>query len=237
MRASAIQSNLMFGNPDPYGANVVLLMHFDGDYVDKSPLAQAFTSTGTTLSAAGAKFTQSVAINGTNPGGGGSNGVQSNSSRSEYDVTTGDMTMEAWVKPDSTVPNGGGGRPIISLTTSGIGNGGAVISLYGDATGTFFRFDINGTFTMSSATSSVYLTTGTWYHVAVSRQGITTRLFVNGALVDSATNGVWGSATSRVAVIGNFFGGTQGLHGKVDEARVTKAARYTAAFMPPDSPF
>ena len=219
---------------DPYFANVVLLMQFDGDYTDKSLLAQAFTNTGTTLSATGAKFGQSVSINGTSPGGGGANRVQSNAARSEYDLTSGDMTMEAWVRPNSTAANGAGARPIITLG----GVAGSTISLYGDNNGTYFRYDFGGVFTLGSQSASVYLTNGIWYHVAATRQGNFTRLFVNGVMVVSSTDGTVLSASARVAVIGNFNSSSQALDGAIDEARVTKGvARYIANFTPPSAPF
>lgn len=219
---------------DPYLSNVILLMHFDGDYTDKSPLAQAFTNTGTTLSAAGAKFGQSVSINGTSPGGGGFNKVQSNVARLEYDLTSGDMTMEAFVRPDSTSANGAGGRPIVTLG----GTSGLTISLYGDNNGTFFRYDFGGVFTLQTSNASVYLINGIWYHVAATKQGNITRLFVNGVLVISSTDATVLSASARVAVIGNFSANSNALDGALDEVRVTKGvARYTASFTPPATPF
>lgn len=225
---------------DQYWAYVILLMHFDGDYVDSSTLGQAFTSSGATLSATNAKFVQSASINGTNPGGGGSNKIESTGASTAYDLTTGDYTLEGWVRPDSTATNGGGVRPIVSCTTSGSGvsSGGVALSLYGDATGTFARFDYSGVVTIQSSASSVYLTTGTWYHVAATKQGTTYRLFVNGVQVAASTDPTTATAAARRATVGNLAGLNQGLHGAVDEVRITKGvARYTATFTPPTAAF
>lgn len=228
------------GGGDQYFSSVILLMHFDGDYTDKSLLGQAFTNTGATVSSSGAKFGQSVSINGTNPGGGGANRVQSNVSRSEYDLTSGDYTLEGWVRPDSTATNGGGVRCIVSCTTSGSGSGsgGVVLSVSGNATGTMARFDYNGVVAIQSSDSAVYLTTGTWYHVAATKQGTTYRLFVGGALVSSVVDNTTASAANRFATVGNMAGISQAIHGAIDDARITKGvARYTASFTPPAAPF
>lgn len=225
-------------NYHPYYADLVLLMHLDNNVLDSSPLGQGFVNTGCTFSGSG-PFGAGADINGTNPGGGGGNRIQSSVARSEYDFSSGDLTFEAWVTPASAATNGGGNRPIVSFCTSavGISNGGAALSLVGNATGTYLRFDCDGTFVLSSSSASVYLTPGVRTHVAATRQGNTTRLFVGGALVIATTGGSGGTAASRFATVGNFAGLTQALHGAVDEVAACRRCLWTASFTPPAEPY
>lgn len=225
------------GETDPYFSGVILLMRFDGDYTDKSTLAQSFTNTGATLSSAGAKFTQSATINGTNPGGGGGNNVKSSAARSEYDLNSGDFTIECWAKPASAALSGGSVRPLVALNPSG--SSGAVLGVRGDATGTLavFGYEIGGGANSFNSTG-VYLTSNVWYHLAGTRSGNTYRLFVDGALVNSAIDASRGAVSSKKATIGNFDGLSLAFDGSIDEVRVTKGvARYTSAFTAPVAPF
>jgi len=74
------------------------------------------------------------------------------------------------------------------------------------------------------------LTTGIWYHIAVSRSGTTTRMFVNGVL-----QGAWSAATdygvAKPLRVGADWNTANTVNGYVDEVRISKGiARYTAAF-------
>lgn len=81
------------------------------------------------------------------------------------------------------------------------------------------------------------LTTGSWYHVAVSRSGGSTKLFLNGTqegdtYVDSNDYG-----NSKPLVIGAQYNGSNGTSGYVDEVRISNNARYTSNFTPTTSAF
>ena len=100
---------------DPYLSNVILLMHFDGSFADSSSLAQAFTAYGAAANTAtNAKFTQSLDVGGPFPNGGGTSRVQSNVARSEYDLGSGDFTLECWFLINGTV-SAGNVRALISV--------------------------------------------------------------------------------------------------------------------------
>lgn len=74
-----------------------------------------------------------------------------------------------------------------------------------------------------------------WHHVAVCRASGTMRMFIDGGLVGSVANTTdFSSTTIR---IGAQPSGSGAMAGHVDEFRVTKAARYTAAFTPTSSRF
>jgi hypothetical protein len=81
----------------------------------------------------------------------------------------------------------------------------------------------------------------TWYHVALSVDTTTARLFVNGTLQDSVSIvGKTIGASEQPFYIshgGGAGGGPYRLHGLADEARVSDVARYTSNFTPQTTPF
>lgn len=125
-------------------------------------------------------------------------------------------TLEAWVKTTATalqVIFGDG-----SATWLGAQNGKLLAS-----------FSDSGTLT-----STASINDGGWHHVAVTCDGTTQRIFVDGALDGSRTSTavIW-SATGSSKGLGWHFGTTQyGWVGQIDEVRLSNVARYTAAFTP-----
>lgn len=106
----------------------------------------------------------------------------------------------------------------------------AALDIYQSADG-ILRFYVLGIARMSSAP----LSTGVWYHVAVTRQGTNGRMFINGVLADS-----WTDATSYlnpgVIRIGTNFQETLDMDGQIEDLRLTIGeARYTADFAIPTS--
>jgi hypothetical protein len=74
-----------------------------------------------------------------------------------------------------------------------------------------------------------------WYHVAVTRSGTTLKLWVNGT-EDASAGSASGPPDSSYPV---RVGLTQasGFAGYIDEFRITRQARYSAAFSVPVKPF
>ena len=85
------------------------------------------------------------------------------------------------------------------------------------------------------------LTTNTWYHVALCRNGSSTKLFVNGVQPNATytdTNNYTCQENRPVIGANGFVGGggvgLYPLNGYIDDLRVTKGyARYTSNFTPP----
>jgi hypothetical protein len=81
-------------------------------------------------------------------------------------------------------------------------------------------------------------TAGTWYHIALSRSGSTTRLFIDGTSV-----GTYGTVRPYAASYRLFIGKDSAsdsypFTGYMDDFRITKGvARYTANFSPPTAAF
>ncbi len=132
---------------------------------------------------------------------------------------TGDFTIEAWVKPPVTVADGG---------TFYIAERLGVFRLYllvSGGTNLLARFDlVSGGTTISTGA----LTLGSWNHVAVSRSGTITRIFLNGS--SPANSNLALIASSSICYIGGastFFAAKKTL---LDEVRFSNTARYTSNF-------
>ena len=135
---------------------------------------------------------------------------------------TGDYTLECWARFDN-----------VSSGTHG---------LIGSEDTSPYHSLQQGSGTISWQTP--YLTqsgisTGTWYHIAVTRSGSTVRLFVNGSLSGSGTNSdeIFPGPTDNY----NVFIGRDAFSGYLDgylsEVRISSSARYTSAFTAPTAPF
>ena len=81
------------------------------------------------------------------------------------------------------------------------------------------------------------LVANTWQHIALTKQGTTLSLWVNGALAGSAASaGTFGNVASALQ-IGTWNNNTDLMNGFMDEFRISNIARYTAAFTPTTVPF
>ena len=81
------------------------------------------------------------------------------------------------------------------------------------------------------------LTTGVWYHVAVSRSGTDTKMFIDGTQVGSTYTDSTTYLSSNLYIGGDSFSNTSQYAGWIDELRISKIARYTANFTAPTAPF
>ena len=145
-------------------------------------------------------------------------------SSTKTDFGTSDFTIEAWIRP-STVAG------IETIVSQWNGSG-----LYFAVNGAKLKFvPYVNTAPIFIAESTTTIAVDTWYHVAVTRDGNTFRLFVNGVLEDTVTNTV--SLTSSIdTYIGRWQGYSRDYGGYIDDLRITKGvARYTASFTPPTS--
>jgi len=138
---------------------------------------------------------------------------------------SGSFTVEAWVYLSAMSGD--------YFVTSATGSGGA---FFGFNTGTAIGYGRNAVawdYTVASGVS-----TGSWYHLAWSRNGTSMRIFVNGNQVGitQTTSQAYDLTTTSTAV------GSQGaiyyLNGYIQDLRITKGiGRYTANFTPPTAAF
>jgi len=135
-----------------------------------------------------------------------------------------DFTVEMWFYMNafntysalySTWPGSGTGSLEIQIRSAG---------------GNTIRTWYNSNSTFDSSTS---LSTGQWYHLALTRSGTTVTRWLNGTSDGTMTlSGQMGRDDETVKL--GADGGTYTFDGYMDEIRITKGvARYTAAFTPP----
>ena len=76
-----------------------------------------------------------------------------------------------------------------------------------------------------------------WNHIALTRDGTTLRLSINGALVGSSTASLGSDQSQPLRVGGDTGGGRNGLEGYISNFRLVKGTRvYASNFTPPTAP-
>jgi hypothetical protein len=122
-----------------------------------------------------------------------------------------------------------------------------IVDFRGGAQGPYPALFYNGT-QLSYYVNSAYAINGTttiavetWYHVAVTRSGTNTKMFLNGVqegptYTDSTNYSVGNSARPFFGALGTD--GSLQWYGYFDEIRISKGiARWTANFTPPTAPY
>jgi hypothetical protein len=136
---------------------------------------------------------------------------------------TGDFTVECWAYWSATASTGKG---IVNLQSSGTFN------FYWDGGSYSTNYFVISNRSVNQLTYSFSPTINTWYHLAVSRSGLTMRLFINGVLATSVTDST--NYGQGIASIGGDAANAWSWNGYLDDLRITKGiARYTANFTPP----
>lgn len=139
---------------------------------------------------------------------------------------TSSFTIEAWVNVTSYA----GTCAIFDTRTAG-----------NEATGVIFYINASGQLSIYNngtlATSSGSISTGTWTHVAVTRNGTTVTFWINGSSSGTAT--VSTNFTQQNGYVGTAYNASSNpFYGYMDDLRITKGvARYTSNFTPPTAAF
>ncbi len=218
------------GGSDPYFANVVSLLHFDGannstTFTDQTGKAWSRVNTPTISTA------QSVY--------GGASGLFFSTDyittpdHADWDFGSGDFTLEGRVQPDST----GTAEGLFSKTQ--VAGGYSPFTLYKTSAGALqFYMSSNGT--SWDIASGVVLGTiglGSWYSWAVCRVGGTTLwTFLDGSGTSTTIPGT--AVVTNTELVALSRHGTVNFYGYMDEFRATKGvARYTASYTPAGSAF
>jgi hypothetical protein len=171
----------------------------------------------------------------------------------KFDFGSNDFTIEGWFYDDGS---GGSRNVALDYRQSGGGAAGAGNETFGF----FFYLDEggNGKFFIglqdesgnSAAdlghwpmlnSSSLAISTNTWTHYAITREGTTFRAFKDGSLIATQTGVSAPNASSSGGAIlrigsGHDSSGSVGMSGYIDDLRIINGkAIYTAAFTPPTS--
>lgn len=150
------------------------------------------------------------------------------STNSAFTYGLSDFTIECWVFLTTT----GVLQYIIDQRNSGTAN--AVIpAIYVSASNVLTYFVSNA----AQITGTTALVIGTWYHVAVSRGTLSTKMFLNGTQEGSTYVDANNYEASRVVISSNAATAGNYLTGFISNVRlVNGTAVYTSAFTPPTTP-
>lgn len=218
---------------DLYYNSVAVLLHGDGTngsttFTDNGPSARAMTGSGNAqISTAQSVFgTGSILLDGTGD-------YITTPSHADFNFGTGDFTIEAWIRPAAF-----SGDQVIAarFTTWSTSVGFYFGTRAGSPNILIFRGGDSLPITLNGNTA---LSTGTWYHVAVSRVSGVTRMFVNGvAQTATHTGSVNITSTSALAIGAGPATFNENFNGYIDDLRITKSVgRYSADFAVPTAAF
>jgi len=218
------------GDNDPNFSSVNLLCPFDTDLSDKSNKNLSWTANGNAASSsAQSKW------------GGGALGLDGTGDyltasyvSGDHDWFAGDFTLECWARHTSFRDGGANSHPII-IGNMGPNNLTDYWSFGTISDGRLEFYYWNGS--PNNVNSTGTLSLNTWHHIALSCNGTTIRLFIDGILDGSATKqGTPLSSAAQPLTVGSYDGTT--FDGYIDDLRLTKSVgRYTANFTPPVSAF
>ena len=208
-----------------------LLLHADGTdasttFIDSSTFVHTVTTGGNAqLDTAQKKFgTASGLFDGTGD-------YLTNDGGADFAFSTGDFTIDFLVRF--------AGLPEANVTlyeSRPSGTNGAYPVLYKNASHQLIYFANSA----DQITSTTTFVVDTWYHIAVTRSGTSTKMFINGTQEGStysdSTNYIVGASKPAIGIALDLS--SNPLNGWIDELRVSKGvARWTANFTPETSAY
>ena len=144
----------------------------------------------------------------------------------EFGFGSGNFTVECWIKPNHVIA---GSKAIFDFRSAA-----SELAPYLYLDGANIKYYNNGSIVIAGTQN---LVAGTWYHVALTRNGSSTRLFINGAQDGSTYSDGSNYGTTKPIRIGGDYAGSNCFAGYLDEFRVSTSSRYTAAFTAPTGVF
>lgn len=148
----------------------------------------------------------------------------------DLDISS-NWTIEAWVKVDSHTS----GEYAVILDRRTVFSMYLIDDVSADYAIRFVARDLNGNIIASlrSDDSATDLNYDEWVHVAASRSGDTTRLFLDGNEVSYSTDSDFSlaSSTNALNIGARYWGGySRYIDGKIDEIRISQIGRYSKDF-------
>lgn len=210
--------------------SAALILHFDGTtFVDSSTNGYTVTATGNAaLSATQSKF--------------GGKSAAFDDSDGFVTVTganlsqgTGNWTVQAWVRLDSTTNN----TDLRSIVQFGDTYNSPGLYVYSEVSGNSFIGWYDGSFSVEAISSPVPL--NTWLHVLASRQGNTVRVFTDGIKSETNYTIVGSTPTSNITSTTVQVGGAEAythiFAGYIDDVVVEPGRVVDANFTPPTTAY
>jgi plastocyanin len=215
---------------DQYASNCTLAAPLVGSTNDTCA-SIACTSRNKTATSSGpvGVSTESNFYSGSYYYGAASNTLQYAEQGDELVFGTSDFTIECWVYDDNGHNGGGSGRCYIFDNRIGgsVTGDPPTMAGYVDSHNEFNFYDGDG-----DITHTVVTTVGKWWHYAVTREGTTTRMFIDGVLRGSSTSST--NFTNNGIGVGRATDGGYGWAGYIQDFRVYKGiAKYTSDFVVP----
>ena len=190
-------------NYDPFGGSGVALYQLNGDATDSSPNAYNGTWSGTEAYTTGV-FGQSGVFN-------GSSYIQA-SSNTIFDWGTKSLSLWVNINSFTTIPAG-----IISKLDN-IAPFGWWLDKDNDNKIRFVYYDLSNNFV--TLKWNTLPTLNTWYHVCITGDGTTDKMYINGIFVDSVSS-ITPVTNSDPITIGRFYSNIDNNYfdGKIDQIR------------------
>lgn len=217
---------------DPYWSNVVLLLQGDG--VDGS--TTFIDEKGHTMTANG-NAQVATAVRRFGEGSifcDGSGDYVTTPDHADFDLGSGDFTIEGWCRIGSTRPSNAQAL-LVKRASSSVRGPFAILVPANTTKFQLLLATTAGSYAVN-LTSTTSPGTGTWTHFAAVRSGTDVYLF-SGGVQEGGTGSVSGALLTNTdsLSLGRDQAGTDtALNGYLDSVRITKGvARYTGTFTPP----
>ena len=145
-------------------------------------------------------------------------------SQNDFGFGTGDFTVEFWVYLNSVAAVD---QMLVDLR-AGVGTDIAPV-VYTNNGNIYYYTD-----SADRITGATALTVSTWHHIALTKEGTNTKLFVDGTQVGSTYTDNNNYGTAKPLFIGADFDGNNAVDGFFDDLRIQKGnAQYTSNFTAP----
>lgn len=227
---------------EPAPSFVSLLLHLNGannatTFPDSSPAARTVTPSGD------AKITTAQSkYGGASANFDGAGDFLTIPSSADFDLGT-VYTVEFWARFDDVARQAGLVHRGLYATSGTTWTGLAFSIRQLNASLRCYFYATNGASEQFIDTTGT-LVAGTWYHVAMVRNGTEGRVFINGASAGTISGLNTPAASSQPLILGDWLFDVTGtpthqyFAGQLDEVRILKGvARYLGPFTPPTAPF
>ncbi len=203
--------------------NSALLLHMNNPgtstFIDSSYSGYQVTANGNVIGTTTAKF---------GSGGGyfdGTGDYLSTPDQTDWAFGTGDFTIDLWVRFNTTAGN-------LTIMSQRVNDNNRWTLSFSSNT-LYFQQLVSGSIAPNIGKSWTP-STGTWYHVALTREGNDYKFWVDGTQVGTTSTDATGIADIAAELQIGANGGLSGFNGCMDEVRISKGiARWTSNFTPP----